>query len=154
MCVRRILLTADAAHVNTPCGGLGLLPETLYARALFDCLIEVYDGKADESILDKYDEIRRYIFDRYVHRRSAKNMRRLRELNPDTAVEDDIFLKISSDLDKDKEKSKAFQLVSFPRLFMRLGRFGWQVGSGRDEGDGRRGNGPRTEKEAKLTFGT
>lgn len=112
MRVGRIVLCADAAHLNSPFGGLGLTNGMVDVGALFDCLIGIHDGKADDDILDKYDEIRRFIFHRYIDRRSSKNMRRLFSLNPDTAAEDDAFLKLLNELNGKPKESKAFQLVS------------------------------------------
>src|SRR5271156_5874205 len=57
--VGRVLLVADAAHLCNPFGGLGLTGGIVDAGGLSDCLIGLAYGVADESILDKYDEIRR-----------------------------------------------------------------------------------------------
>jgi hypothetical protein len=40
-----------------PFGGLGLTGGMVDARNLADCIIGIAEGVADESILDKYDEI-------------------------------------------------------------------------------------------------
>lgn len=60
--VGRVLLAGDAAHVNNPSGGLGLLGGIYDANALAVALIAVFEGTRDESILDRYAQERRTIF--------------------------------------------------------------------------------------------
>ncbi len=60
--VGRVLLAGDAAHVNNPSGGFGLLGGIYDANALAVSLIAVVDGAHDESILDRYAQERRTIF--------------------------------------------------------------------------------------------
>ena len=79
--------------------------------ALADCLIGYYDGRAGEEILDLYAQIRREKFLQYVDRRSIKNTKRINQLDPGRALEEDKFLQMLNDLEKDPEKMKAFLLV-------------------------------------------
>jgi 2-polyprenyl-6-methoxyphenol hydroxylase-like FAD-dependent oxidoreductase len=55
----RILLAGDAAHSNNPIGGLGLTTGILDAGPLGRALAAVIDGKAPESLLDKWAGARR-----------------------------------------------------------------------------------------------
>jgi 2-polyprenyl-6-methoxyphenol hydroxylase-like FAD-dependent oxidoreductase len=55
----RILLAGDAAHSNNPIGGLGLTTGILDAGPLGRALAAVIDGKAPESLLDKWATARR-----------------------------------------------------------------------------------------------
>ncbi|TKA50063.1 hypothetical protein B0A55_12600, partial [Friedmanniomyces simplex] len=64
--VGRFLLAADAAHLCLADVG-----------GLYDCLFGIYAGKADESILDKYDEIRREKYRTIIDPISSGNLRRL-----------------------------------------------------------------------------
>lgn len=112
MRVGRILLAADAAHVNNPFGGYGAMTGIVDAGALADCLIGYYDGKAGDEILDLYAQIRRDKFLEFVDRRSRKNMDRLNKLDADRALEEDKFLQLLCELEKDPVKAKAFLLVS------------------------------------------
>jgi 2-polyprenyl-6-methoxyphenol hydroxylase-like FAD-dependent oxidoreductase len=57
------MLAGDAAHICNPFGGLGLTGGIVDAGNLSDALIGVIKGVADESILDKYSEIRIKAFD-------------------------------------------------------------------------------------------
>jgi 2-polyprenyl-6-methoxyphenol hydroxylase-like FAD-dependent oxidoreductase len=59
----RFLLAGDSAHICNPFGGLGLTSGIVDAGNLSDALIGVILGLADESILDKYSEIRIKAFD-------------------------------------------------------------------------------------------
>lgn len=59
----RFLLAGDAAHICNPFGGLGLTGAIADAGNLSDALIGVIKGVADESILDKYSEIRIKAYD-------------------------------------------------------------------------------------------
>jgi 2-polyprenyl-6-methoxyphenol hydroxylase-like FAD-dependent oxidoreductase len=111
MRVGRVLLAADAAHLCNPFGGYGAMTGILDVGALADCLIGYHDGKAGEEILDLWAKIRREKFLEFVDRRSIKNMKRLHELDPERALEEDKFLQMLNDLEKDPEKMKAFLLA-------------------------------------------
>ncbi len=112
MRVSRVLLAADAAHVCNPFGGYGAMGGIVDAGALADCFIGYYDGRAGEDILDLYATIRREKYLAYVDRRSIMNMNRLSQLDPDRALEEDKFLRLLAENEKDPEKAKAFLLVS------------------------------------------
>ena len=60
--VGRVLLAGDAAHINNPSGGYGLLGGIYDANALGLALIAIYEGTRDESVLDLYAKERRDIF--------------------------------------------------------------------------------------------
>ena len=111
MRVGRILLAADAAHVCNPFGGYGCMTAVLDVAALADCLIGLYEGKADEGILDLYAEIRREKFLTYVDARSLKNLNRIKKSDPNIVLETDKFLGILRGLEGDSEGTKAFLLV-------------------------------------------
>ncbi|ENH75852.1 3-(3-hydroxy-phenyl)propionate/3-hydroxycinnamic acid hydroxylase [Fusarium oxysporum f. sp. cubense race 1] len=86
--VGRAILAGDAAHVCNPMGGY------------------------DEDILDKYAEVRRDIFVKYVDPRSIKNLNRVATSDPHTVLETDRFFGILKDLQQDKNDIRAFLLVS------------------------------------------
>ncbi|KAH6666425.1 hypothetical protein B0J14DRAFT_620528 [Halenospora varia] len=56
--VGRILLAADAAHLCNPFGGMGLTGGIADISSLTDVLIAMHLGLTDDSILDKYSEVR------------------------------------------------------------------------------------------------
>jgi 2-polyprenyl-6-methoxyphenol hydroxylase-like FAD-dependent oxidoreductase len=111
MRVGRIFLAADAAHVCNPFGGYGCMAGILDVGGLSDCLIGIYDGKADEDILDLYAKIRREKFIHFVDRRSRKNLSRIRNADPDTALETDPFLTLLRSMEGDEQKTREFLLV-------------------------------------------
>ncbi|KAJ9494711.1 hypothetical protein H2202_009787 [Exophiala xenobiotica] len=108
MRVGRFLLAADAAHINNPFGGLGLTGGLTDVGGLYDCMIGVYEGKADESILDKYSEMRRHKFHTVTDPISTENIKRLFDQDPDKAMETDEFLKLLKSMENDKEAQKEF----------------------------------------------
>ncbi|KAF4910017.1 FAD-dependent monooxygenase terC [Colletotrichum viniferum] len=59
MRVGRVLLASDAAHLCNPLGGLGVTGGFVDVGGLADCLLGIWKGVADESILDLYSEKRR-----------------------------------------------------------------------------------------------
>lgn len=75
---------------------------------LYDCLIGIYEGKADPSILDKYSEIRRQKYQEIVDPVSQSNIRRLFDQDPDKALENDEFLKTMKQNEGDVEAQREF----------------------------------------------
>jgi hypothetical protein len=71
-------------------------------------MIGVYEGKADESILDKYSEMRRHKFHTVTDPISTENIKRLFDQDPDKAMETDEFLKLLKNMENDKEAQKEF----------------------------------------------
>ena len=112
MRVGRILLAADAAHLCNPFGGMGLTGGIADVGGLAQCLISIYEGKADESILDVYDEVRRKKYKEIVDPISSQNIRRLYDQDPEQALEKDGFLQFLRKAEGDKELSREMQLKS------------------------------------------
>ncbi|KAI4850909.1 FAD binding domain-containing protein, partial [Aureobasidium sp. EXF-8845] len=101
MRVGRFLLAADAAHLCNPFGGLGLTGGIVDVAGLSDCLAGIYDGKADESILDEYSRIRREKYLSIVDPISLENIRRLHSQDPERAIHNDGFLQMCKKAEKD-----------------------------------------------------
>jgi hypothetical protein len=74
-------------------------------------LIGLYRGETGEEILDRYAEVRRDIFLRYIDKRSVKNLERVAKSDPVTVVETDKFFGILKELEGDDEARKKFLLV-------------------------------------------
>ncbi|AEO67613.1 d2e56d9d-838c-4865-a127-29cd599e54a6 [Thermothielavioides terrestris] len=95
MRVGRFLLAADAAHLCNPFGGMGLTGGIADIGSLYDALVGIHTGQADDSILDKYDEVRRRIWHDIINPISSDNMTRLFKYSgPDEAMEKDPFFKL------------------------------------------------------------
>jgi 2-polyprenyl-6-methoxyphenol hydroxylase-like FAD-dependent oxidoreductase len=77
----RVLLAGDAAHLNSPSGGLGMNSGIHDARALADSLARVCAGEADDA-LDAYARVRRTIAVEDVQSQSDASYRRHRETDP------------------------------------------------------------------------
>ena len=75
---------------------------------LYDCLYGISSGQADESILDKYDEIRREKYLNVIDPISSGNLRRL--WDPD-AIENDEFIKMIKKADVDYNLKREMQHV-------------------------------------------
>jgi 3-(3-hydroxy-phenyl)propionate hydroxylase len=78
----RILVAGDAAHINSPAGGMGLNGGLHDAFCLADCLIDVLKGGAAPSHLDLYDRKRRPIAYDEILLQSDKNRARMAETDP------------------------------------------------------------------------
>ncbi|CZR55555.1 related to monooxygenase [Phialocephala subalpina] len=100
----RFLLAGDAAHICSPFGGLGLTGGIVDAGNLSDALIGVIKGVADESILDKYSEIRIKAFDEIVNPISTENLLRASEQTPETTMLHDKFLAVLASSEDDPQK--------------------------------------------------
>ena len=92
---------------------MGLTGGLVDVEGLYQCLIGIHDGVADESILDRYCEVRRMKYQTITDPISCANIRRVFSPNPDTVLQDDEFLKMTLKAEKDKEFAKQMRLVSF-----------------------------------------
>lgn len=72
----------------------------------------IHTGQADDSILDKYDEVRRDMWHKFIDVVSSDNIRRLNGQNPDNALENDPVLQKLKESEKNLELAAQIQLVS------------------------------------------
>jgi 3-(3-hydroxy-phenyl)propionate hydroxylase len=75
----RVILAGDAAHLNSPMGGLGLNSGIHDATDLSKRLIRIVDGSDSQAELDKYSEVRQKVAVDYVKEISEKNTRVVKE---------------------------------------------------------------------------
>jgi 3-(3-hydroxy-phenyl)propionate hydroxylase len=80
--VGRGILAGDAAHVNSPIGGMGLNSGVHDAFNLADKLARILHGKAQESELDRYERQRRHIAVKHTQAQTIRNKRLLEERDP------------------------------------------------------------------------
>lgn len=92
-------------------GGLGLTGGMVDVGNLYDCLYGIHSGQADDSILDKYDEIRRQKYRDFIDPISSDNLRRLLYISEEE-IEKDEFYNLVKRAEVDEEFSKTLQLVS------------------------------------------
>ncbi|MFZ0720088.1 MAG: FAD-dependent monooxygenase, partial [Xanthobacteraceae bacterium] len=80
----RVLLAGDAAHVNNPIGGMGMNGGIHDAVNLADKLADVWFGRADPSVFDRYTRQRRKAQTDFVQAQSIQNKKTLGEKDPAT----------------------------------------------------------------------
>jgi 2-polyprenyl-6-methoxyphenol hydroxylase-like FAD-dependent oxidoreductase len=78
----RMLLAGDAAHLNTPAGGMGLNGGIHDAFELAAALIDVLGGASDDR-LDVYDRRRRPVAREDILAQADRNRARMRERDPE-----------------------------------------------------------------------
>jgi 3-(3-hydroxy-phenyl)propionate hydroxylase len=78
----RAILVGDAAHVNSPIGGMGMNSGIHDAFNLADKLTAVLRGEADPDLLDLYDRQRRHIAVKHTQAQTIRNKRLLMEKDP------------------------------------------------------------------------
>ena len=110
---------------------MGLTGGIADVGSLYESLVGIHTGQANDSILDKYDEVRRGIWHSIIDPGSSTNMRRLIDLDPDEAVEKDPLLKMLSQAQKNPGSRPPVGSVSIPRrlypepLLTRVERAPW-----------------------------
>ncbi|MGB6537701.1 MAG: FAD-dependent monooxygenase [Xanthobacteraceae bacterium] len=78
----RILLAGDCAHVNNPIGGMGMNGGIHDAVNLADKLADVWFGRADATLLDRYTRQRRKAQIDHVQAQTIENKKKLEERDP------------------------------------------------------------------------
>jgi len=78
----RVVLAGDAAHVNSPSGGMGLNGGIHDAFELSRALIDILKNGADDRLLDRYDRRRRPIAQNEILLQADRNRARMRERDP------------------------------------------------------------------------
>jgi len=72
------------------------------AGNLADCLIGLSKGLCDDTILDKYDTVRREMWQNVINPVSSDNIKRMYQ-DPELAMEKDEFLQVLSKAEKDPD---------------------------------------------------
>jgi 3-(3-hydroxy-phenyl)propionate hydroxylase len=78
----RVLLAGDCAHVNNPIGGMGMNGGIHDAINLAEKLSDVWFGRAEEKVLDRYTRQRRKAQVDYVQAQTIQNKKALEEKDP------------------------------------------------------------------------
>lgn len=78
----RMMLVGDAAHINNPLGGFGLNSGVQDAANLAEKLGDIWHGRGDESLLDKFDRQRRISNVEFVQKASIRNKKMVEERDP------------------------------------------------------------------------
>ena len=80
--IGRVVLAGDAAHVNSPIGGMGLNSGVHDAFNLADKLARIVHGFADDAELDRYERQRRHVAVQHTQAGTIRNKRLLEERDP------------------------------------------------------------------------
>lgn len=78
----RVLLAGDAAHLNSPSGGMGMNGGLHDAFNLCEKLVQVWHG-ADDALLDRYVRQRRPVAQEQIIAQAHQNRTRMQERNSD-----------------------------------------------------------------------
>ncbi len=78
----RVFLAGDAAHLNSPSGGMGMNGGLHDVFNLTGKLIAVLQGGADETVLDRYERQRRPIAEEEIIQQAHRNRTRMQERDP------------------------------------------------------------------------
>src|SRR5262249_21597219 len=79
----RVFLAGDAAHLNSPAGGMGMNGGIHDAFNLVDKIVGVLQEGADERSLDRYERQRRPIAEEDILQQAHRNRARMQERDPD-----------------------------------------------------------------------
>jgi 3-(3-hydroxy-phenyl)propionate hydroxylase len=78
----RVLLAGDSAHVNNPIGGMGMNGGIHDAMNLAGKLADIWYGRAEPAVLDRYTRQRRKAQVDYVQAQTIQNKKSLEEKDP------------------------------------------------------------------------
>jgi hypothetical protein len=90
-------------------GGLGLTGGIADVGSLYDAFVAMKDGKADESILDKYSEIRIKKWQEIINPMSRANFKRVCRDEPDEEAQK--FWDLCKKMDSDDELARQMSTV-------------------------------------------
>jgi 3-(3-hydroxy-phenyl)propionate hydroxylase len=82
--VGRVLLTGDAAHLNSPIGAMGMNSGIHDAVNLATNMLRVLQGEEDEGALDRYVRQRRYVAVEHVQTATIANKKNMEQRDPET----------------------------------------------------------------------
>lgn len=117
----RVLLAGDAAHLNSPSGGMGMNSGIHDAHVLADALASVWHG-GDDRALDAYAETRRHVALEDVQAQADVNYRRHRETDP--VRREEIWAELKA-VANNTVRMRAYLLRS--SLIESLSRTGWKA---------------------------
>jgi 3-(3-hydroxy-phenyl)propionate hydroxylase len=78
----RVLLAGDSAHVNNPIGGMGMNGGIHDAVNLAEKLSDIWFGRAEADVLDRYTRQRRKAQTDFVQAQTIQNKKSLEEKDP------------------------------------------------------------------------
>ena len=79
----RIIIGGDAAHINSPMGGMGMNSGVHDAVNFADKMGQIWRGEAGEDVLDRYTRQRRHVALEDVRLQTIRNTKFIAEKDPD-----------------------------------------------------------------------
>jgi 3-(3-hydroxy-phenyl)propionate hydroxylase len=114
----RVALIGDAAHLNSPVGGVGLNSGIHDAFDLTQRLTRIRDGSDPDEELDAFADVRRQVAIEYVQADTQRNTDRLRETDPDLRRQSEHELKeIAADPERARQWLRRVSLLESVRRF-------------------------------------
>jgi 3-(3-hydroxy-phenyl)propionate hydroxylase len=107
--IGRLLLAGDAAHLNSPSGGMGMNGGIHDAMELAATLALVWREEADAALLDRYTRRRRPVAANEIIAQADRNRARMRETDPARRA---VLLAELQAVAGDREKARAHLLRS------------------------------------------
>lgn len=107
--VGRVFLAGDAAHLNSPTGGMGMNGGLHDAFNLCGKLVEVTAGSAPDALLDRYERQRRPTAMAEIMAQADRNRARMRE--PDPAKRRAMLAELQA-ITRDRDRLKAHVMRS------------------------------------------
>jgi 3-(3-hydroxy-phenyl)propionate hydroxylase len=108
----RAVLVGDAAHVNSPHGGMGMNSAVHDAVNLSEKLTRIWAGEAPLDLLDHYTRQRRYVATEDVKAQSMRNSQLIKERDPGARRErHDAMRRLARDADRSREFLLASSMI-------------------------------------------
>lgn len=101
----RVLLCGDAAHINSPIGGLGMNTGVHDAVNLAEKMDRLLRGEVGMDVLDHYSRQRRHVALTHTKAQTMRNKQRLEETDPDARRRDRDEMRKTA---QDPVRAKAF----------------------------------------------
>lgn len=105
----RIIIGGDAAHINSPMGGMGMNSGVHDAVNFADKMRKIWRGEADESLLDRYTRQRRHVALEDVRLQTIRNTKFISEKDLDARRANQDEMRAIAD---DPQKSFGFMMGS------------------------------------------
>ncbi|MBT3399120.1 MAG: FAD-dependent monooxygenase [Rhodospirillaceae bacterium] len=105
----RIIIGGDAAHINSPMGGMGMNSGVHDAVNFADKMGQIWRGEADESLLDRYTRQRRHVALEDVRLQTIRNTKFIAEKDADERLRNQDEMRAIAE---DPRKSYGFMMGS------------------------------------------
>jgi len=105
----RIIIGGDAAHINSPMGGMGMNSGVHDAVSFAEKMGQIWRGEAEESLLDRYTRQRRHVALDDVRQQTIRNTKFIAEKEPDARLKNQDEMRAIAE---DPKKSYGFMMGS------------------------------------------